>query len=473
MDKGVLAAIAALLLQAPGLATPDAAAPPLTGDWIITSHERIEDQDVTITGNVVVQRGGVLELLRSNLILATPPPLEARVTIEDGGRVYLNGTSDRPSTIQDTPLDVEPAGNQNWDFFWRIHIQTGGLLEGTHCGLYEVGVHGQKRTLEAVLDAPPYGFLIQGNVNLTHCQITFGGHADDWLYMESGSLTLNHTSFHNEANIYGGRLNVRNSAARFHISGVEAASFFNHFGTIDVVPDDGANPLHVVVDGFTVDTDQPGDWMAILDEGTVVHMKDVAIRMCCSEAGVGAATWILENGFRRGDRTSGNPRGTLNAGGGGHLILINMTVTDNTATDVWADDSSIVDVINSTVDATGGPGLFRYFGLVEVRVVDLGGQPLAGVDVTAVGIAELKAKTNSAGIAILHLPYEERRETTLTSFPRTWTIQIPGDEATIQNHLGSQQVDLVLSGQDEKGADAAFFVFALAALALALLVGKR
>ena len=65
--------------------------PPASGDWVVDDNTMLSDMDITVSGNVTVVSGGVLDLKHSTLSLDMPTSGAYHVEVKAGGTLVLDG----------------------------------------------------------------------------------------------------------------------------------------------------------------------------------------------------------------------------------------------------------------------------------------------------------------------------------------------------------------------------------------------
>jgi len=80
-----------LLLASTGALGAD---PPATGDWVVDDTTTLTNQDIVVTGDVIVRNGGSLTLTGGSLSLNMTAHGQHGILVENGGQLVLEGVKD-------------------------------------------------------------------------------------------------------------------------------------------------------------------------------------------------------------------------------------------------------------------------------------------------------------------------------------------------------------------------------------------
>ena len=118
-----------------------------TGTWVVNTTESYNDAEIVITGNLIIQSGGVLTLRNTTLIMNCSlfaNPLWIRV--KSGGELRIWDSDDDPTTKEDRSLindsinDVDDGGILDYRYYFRV--EENGVLNINNsiireCGKYD------------------------------------------------------------------------------------------------------------------------------------------------------------------------------------------------------------------------------------------------------------------------------------------------------------------------------------------------
>jgi len=152
-----------------------------TGDWRINSTETYIDDELILTGNLIVESGGVLTLENTTLRMnCTSTANQFWIIVESGGRLNVWDSDNNPTTadgslITDSTFDQDEGNFLDYRYFFRV--EAGGKLDINNSAVEECGNYDQD------MDLNTYGLYIEGNnaviknstFNICGCGIILNG----------------------------------------------------------------------------------------------------------------------------------------------------------------------------------------------------------------------------------------------------------------------------------------------------------
>lgn len=157
---------------------------PVTGDWDISDNTVVEDQDVTVSGNVIVRNGGSLSMKNVTLTMKCAHDGEFGVIVENGGSLLLKDIDMARSTQDDmTVIQADSAtGNKRYGF--RAEAGSTLVMIGAsirNCGWEDVGDNRGPTILcdnslifESIFSSNYIGIVYNGSLGgfLSRCNIS-------------------------------------------------------------------------------------------------------------------------------------------------------------------------------------------------------------------------------------------------------------------------------------------------------------
>jgi hypothetical protein len=459
------------------------------GDWHVAGRETYDNATLAAHGDVILEPGSTLELVNSVLRMELPPPAEPQLIVQDGARLYLNGSSERRAIITDGEYDQEggPYG-AGTDFHYRILVERGALMAGTRCSVTNTGVH-QEMDHPPLTPGPRDGFRVRGSLELTDCIVNesrFG------IVNEGGSVRLQ--SVVAEANwgdfqAEGGSISIVGShfTSTWSISGTSAflvsdSSFVaGEHGSLNGIGATSEAGVTVPARGKLSNVSIQ-DYSSCLVVGpSNVTLSGARFSNCGIGLEVQAAQLFAENVRIEGSRMTGDAGALVLRSG--HVVLQNATISKSSGNDILISGDGDLLLRNVSWDRgklrsdSGGNFAVRVEGLLEVRVFVASGRAPGGVSIVAdnpqTGVV-LEALTDSHGVARLWLPVANYGRDGWAQSPIQWNVRTDpnGDSSrmTVDVGDGTATVDLQLNHGEKTPAQPTWWlwvVLLVASLALA------
>lgn len=81
------------------LAPSFAIAYPAQGDWMVTGIENLQNENITLNGNLIVSNGGSLTLRKTNLTINNSYSGQFNIIIQPGGKIIIDDCDIKPSNL--------------------------------------------------------------------------------------------------------------------------------------------------------------------------------------------------------------------------------------------------------------------------------------------------------------------------------------------------------------------------------------
>jgi parallel beta-helix repeat protein len=144
--------------------------PPPLGDWIIEDDTVIQEENISVWGDIIVASGGNLTLIDCIVEFNCLVPSQYGILVEEGGRISFHNTT---------------LGSVNENSGFTFEIQGAGLLDGCHVGgMFDRGID-----------------IYGDDVLVTNCWIHDNGWVGYGITLHDSSPTISYNSFTDN---YGG-----------------------------------------------------------------------------------------------------------------------------------------------------------------------------------------------------------------------------------------------------------------------------
>lgn len=135
-----------------------------SGNWIVNSTEKYVDANILLSGNLIIQTGGILTfknttLFINNTLLSNP----LGIRVKDGGQFNIWDVDDDPLTTEDgSKLDDSPYDRDDLgilDYRYYFIVEPGGLLDINNSEIEECGFYNTEKSIDT------WGLYIESDGN--------------------------------------------------------------------------------------------------------------------------------------------------------------------------------------------------------------------------------------------------------------------------------------------------------------------
>lgn len=421
---------------ASGLASPvgaQSSAPPPVGNWEISERVVVNGGTSTVHGDVILHRGGVLDIRAATIRLEMPLPAEPTIRVEAGGEFFLNGTGDLRSRLLDGDLDQEDYEQTNYHV--RVEVGPKGRFEGRNCTISGVSMHQLYRSSPVNKPAFNAGFRVGGELSLDACTISgsWGG-----VLVDAGDLRLRRAKFAasggHDVSVRQGNLAAEDSEfhgdwaitdrgkAVFHRSSMRGENLAHSNA---VVNQSSAEVYDSVVAGRS-------NCLLVSKQSTIVAVN-ITMEACGQSLSLeDGSVGDLEDA-RFGQVTSNRPDISIQ---GSRLRIQNATLHPGMRVELKGEaklELRNVSVL-PMISVVGQGFQARAVGLVRVVAVDERGSPVPGVlvELTNSGHVAFSNRTAWAGVADFWVPFGSHDGNSWVRDAGNWTASANGKHVPVK-----------------------------------------
>lgn len=186
-------------------------------DWIVNAPESHSDEVIVLTGNLTVTGTGTLDFSNVTLIMnVTGTDGDYGITVQDGGRFFVNDTDGNPLTTGDRS---KISNNATFDRGFTFQVNSSSVFEMRNSRLEGCGLFG---TMPGRNESGP--LILSDDVKIIGSEITG---CSNGLYIDSANPFIINTTIHSNTQNGLYFTNVTDSAHPFNIT-LENTTIYNN-----------------------------------------------------------------------------------------------------------------------------------------------------------------------------------------------------------------------------------------------------